>query len=235
MIIHFDFILWPMLIPMFLPLIYALMYKLDSLIEIGVITLSMLLIVISYWPLTLRFNSTSNIVTKFLLFILLPLFLLYIAFNVQNKLKNEKRVISFERFGIRRDGLKNSLLLGLLLIPLMLLFTYAAKYMIGGFYEANFSVGIVSFVESFTEEFFFRGVLFLFLISRTDLKIAYTTSLASFVLMHPQNFSNLFIISTILQGFLTLEICRRSKNIVGAWILHGTNRFFSIAIFPFLL
>lgn len=224
-----------MLIPMFLPLVYALRYKRESLIEIGLIILSMVLIVILYWPLTLGFDSTSNIVTKFLLFILLPLFLLYTACKIQNKLKNEKQEISFEQFGITRDGFGKSLRLGLLSIPLMLLVTYAARYMIDGILEVNFPVGVVSFIESFTEEFFFRGILFLFLISRTDLKIAYITSLASFVLMHPQNFNNPFIFSTIVQGFLTIEICRRSKNLVGAWVLHGTNRFFSIAVIPFIL
>jgi len=111
---------------------------------------------------------------------------------------------------------------------------FIAKYMIGGTLDGNFSLGVVSFAESFTEEFFFRGILFLFLMSKTNLKIAYVTSLASFVLMHPQNFANPFIISTIVQGFLTIEICRRSKNLVGAWVIHGTNRFFSIAIMPFL-
>ena len=116
----------------------------------------------------------------------------------------------------------------------MLIVTFLAKYMIGGILDANFSVGVVSFVESFTEEFFFRGILFIFLLSRTNLKIAYVTSLTSFVLMHPQNFTNPFIISTIVQGFLTIEICRRSKNLVGAWVLHGTNRFFSIVIIPIL-
>ena len=52
--------------------------------------------------------------------------------------------------------------------------------------------------------------------------------------MHPQhiqNYSNPFLISTIVQGFLTIEIARRSDNITGAWLLHGINRLFIIAIF----
>ncbi len=116
----------------------------------------------------------------------------------------------------------------------MLLVTYIAKYMIDGSFNPNFPLGVVSFVESFTEEFFFRGILFIFLMRKTNFKIAYITSLTSFILMHPQNFTNPFIISTMVQGFLTIEICRRSKNLVGAWVVHGTNRFFSIAIIPFL-
>ena len=70
---------------------------------------------------------------------------------------------------------------------------------------------------------------------KTNFKVAYITSLASFILLHPQNFFNPFIIITIIQGFITLEICRRSKNITGAWLVHGSNRFFSIALYPFII
>ena len=223
-----------MLIPMVLPLAYAVKYKRDSLIEIGVITFTMIFIVVAYWPLTVGLNSTSNIVTKFLLFVFVPLAFLYITWKIQNKQKKKKQECSFKQFGITEEGFEKSLKLGFLFLPIMLIVTFIAKYMIGGTLDSNFSLGVVSFAESFTEEFFFRGILFLFLMSRTNLKIAYVTSLASFVLMHPQNFTNPFIISTIVQGFLTIEICRRSKNLVGAWVLHGTNRFFSIAIMPFL-
>jgi len=223
-----------MLISMVLPLAYAVKYKRDSLIEIGVITFTMIFIVVAYWPLILGLNSTSNIVTKFLLFVFVPLVFLFITWKIRNKQKKKKQEYSFKQFGITEEGFEKSLKLGFLFLPIMLMVTFIAKYMIGGTLDGNFSLGVVSFAESFTEEFFFRGILFLFLMSRTNLKIAYVTSLASFVLMHPQNFTNPFIISTIVQGFLTIEICRRSKNLVGAWVLHGTNRFFSIVIIPFL-
>ena len=232
---HFDFLLWPMLIPMIIPIVYVIKYKRDSLIEIGVITFTMIFIVVAYWPLTLGFNSTSNIFTKFLLFVFLPLVSLYTAWKIQNKQKKKKQEHSFKKFGITEEGFEKSLKLGFLFLPIMLIVTFIAKYMAGVTLGGGFSLGVVSFVESFTEEFFFRGILFIFLLSRTNLKIAYITSFASFILMHPQNFSNPFIISTLVQGFLTIEICRRSKNLVGAWLLHGTNRFFSIVIIPFIL
>lgn len=220
---------------MVLPLAYAVKYKRDSLIEIGVITFTMIFIVVAYWPLICGFNSSAYIVTKFLLFVLIPLVVLYITWRIRNKTKKKKQEFSFKQFGITEEGFEKSLKLGFLFIPIMLLVTFIAKYMIGGSFNGDFSLGVVSFVESFTEEFFFRGILFIFLMSRTNLKIAYITSFASFILMHPQNFSNPFIISTIVQGFLTIEICRRSKNLVGPWVLHGTNRFFSIVILPFIL
>ena len=127
-----------MLIPMVLPLAYAVKYKRDSLIEIGVITFTMILIVIAYWPFTLGFNSTSNIVTKFILFVLLPLILLNITWKIQNKSKKKKQESSFEQFGIKEEGFEKSLYLGLLFLPLMLVVTFTSKYMIGGILEVNF-------------------------------------------------------------------------------------------------
>ena len=195
----------------------------------------MTFIVIAYWPLTLGFDSTANIVTKFLLFVFLPLIVLFVTWKLKNKSKKKKKDYSFKQFGITEKGFEKSLKLGFLFLPIMLTVTFLAKFMIGGALVSNYPLGVVSFVESFTEEFFFRGILFIFLLRKTNLKIAYVTSLASFVLIHPQNFTSPFIISTIVQGFLTIEICRRSKNLVGAWVLHGTNRFFSIVILPFLM
>lgn len=223
-----------MLIPMIVPILYGIKYKRESFLEISIITLFMIFIVIAYWPLTIELNSSANIIAKFLLFVLVPLLFLYLTFKIRNEQRKKKLDFQLDQFGISSIGIDKSLKLGFLFIPLMLLVTYIAKYMIGGSFNPNFPLGVVSFAESFTEEFFFRGILFIFLMRKTNFKIAYITSLASFILMHPQNFTNPFIISTIVQGFLTIEICRRSKNLVGAWVVHGTNRFFSIAIIPFL-
>jgi membrane protease YdiL (CAAX protease family) len=224
-----------MLIPMSIPLFYGIKYKRESLLEIIIIILVMIGIVIFYWPLTLGFDSSANIITKFLLFVLVPLFFLILSDKIRYKQKNEKLDFQFSQFGITSNGIEKSLKLGFLFLPLMLIITFIAKYMMGGVFNPNFPLGVVSFVESFTEEFFFRGILFLFLMSKTNLKIAYITSLGSFILMHPQNFTNPFIISTIVQGLVTLEICRRTSNLAGAWIVHGTNRFFSIFLYPLLM
>ena len=120
-------------------------------------------------------------------------------------------------------------------MPIMLAVTFVIQYVNGVFLDVDLLTGTISFFEAFTEEFFFRGILFIFLLNRTNLKIAYFTSLASFVLVHPQHFTTIFIIGTIVQGILTIEICRRSDNLIGAWLLHGINRFFIIALFSFLL
>lgn len=46
-----DLFLWPMLVPMILPLWYCAIHKKDVLVEIGAISLAMVLIVLLYWPL----------------------------------------------------------------------------------------------------------------------------------------------------------------------------------------
>jgi hypothetical protein len=61
------------------------------------------------------------------------------------------------------------------------------------------------------------------------------TSLASFIFIHPQNLTTLFIVGTIIQGIVTLEIARRSQNIFGSWMLHGSNRFFELVLLPLFI
>jgi membrane protease YdiL (CAAX protease family) len=221
-----------MLIPMIIPLLYTLLVKRESLKEIILISSSMIIIVIFYWPLSIGIESSSNILVKILLFVVIPLFTLYVNWILQNKSKKTIPYFPINQFGIKKEGLNKSLKLGILFTPLMLIITFIIKLIIGSIPDTNVILGVVSFVEAFTEEFFFRGILFLFLLPKTNVKIAYFTSMACFVLSHPQHFNNLFIISTIIQGFLTIEICRTSKNITGAWILHGANRFFSITVIP---
>ena len=192
--VNFDFFLWPMVIPMVLPLVYTAFFKKKYFFEIGIITFSMIFTVIAYWPLTTGFQATANIIPKSILFVISPFILLSIYWKCKKNKEDH-----FSLFGLTDKNLEKSFKLGLMFIPLMLFITFLAKIIMNSpIGDPNLEVGVVSLIESFTEEFFFRGVLFLLLISRTNIKIAYITSLASFVLMHPQNFTNPFIISTII-------------------------------------
>ena len=225
---EFNLFLWPIIMPMLIPLFYCAKYKRKYLADVATITLSMVIIVVLYWPLATSLGSIASIAVKILLFVILPIMCLLF-------LKRDKSPLNLKQYGIKKDGLKKSLWLCVLFLPIMLVVTFSIKYINGMASDTDILFGTVSFFESFTEEFFFRGILFIFLLGRTDIKIAYITSLASFVLMHPQHFTDIFIVSTIVQGTLTIEITRRSGNITGAWVLHGINRFFIIAVIPFLL
>lgn len=227
---EFDLFLWPMLIPMIIPLIYCVKYKRKALIEIGIITLSMVLIVVLYWPLL-----TSNLAliytylaVKVLLFVLLPLALFLV-------IKRDTSPLHGVLYGVTKQGLKKSFFWFIIFLPIMLVVAGLIQYFHGVTWSADPVAGAISFFEAFTEEFFFRGILFIFLLQKTNMKIAYVTSLASFILIHPQNLTTLFIVGTIIQGIVTLEIARRSQNIIGSWMLHGSNRFFELVLLPLIM
>ncbi len=219
-----------MVIPMIIPLIYCVKYKRKALTEIGIITSAMVLIVVLYWPLltsNLAFTHTYPAV-KLLLFVLLPLALFLV-------IKHDTSPLHGAFYGVTKQGIRKSLFWFLLFLPIMLVVSGLIQYFIGATWSADPVAGIISFFEAFTEEFFFRGILFIFLLQKTNMKIAYVTSLACFILVHPQNLTTLFIVGTIIQGIVTLEIARRSQNIIGSWMLHGSNRFFELAILPLFL
>jgi membrane protease YdiL (CAAX protease family) len=226
----FDFFLWPMLIPLILPLFYCFKYKKDTLLEVATITLALILIVIFYWPLLeSNFLSTQTYTAvKILLFIILPLLCLY---GVNRK----EGIVFLNQFGITFKGVKTSIYYCVLFLPIMLGVTALLAYFYGGIVHVDMIGGIISFFEAFTEEFLFRGILFIFLSTRTNIKVAYIASLASFILGHPQHFGSIYLLGTIVQGIVTIEICRRSDNIIGAWLLHGINRFFILVLLGFLI
>jgi membrane protease YdiL (CAAX protease family) len=89
------------------------------------------------------------------------------------------------------------------------------------------------FIEAFNEEFFFRGILLLYLLKITDIKIAYTTSVLAFILAHPQHFNSLWLVSTSLQAILLVAVSYKTKNIIGPWISHGLNRILPSLIISF--
>jgi len=224
-----NLFLWPMIIPMLIPVLYCIKFKRESLANIGSITGLMVVIVILYWPfLTTNFLGNYTYITvKFFLFVLLPIISLQI-------LKSKKTALDLNHYGIKKRGLKKSIWWFVLFLPIMLVAAIAVQLINGVKIDFDLSTATIMFFESFTEEFFFRGILFIFLLSKTNLQVAYITSLASFILIHPQYLTTIFIIGTMVQGILTIEICRRSDNLIGAWLLHGTNRFFTIAIIPLL-
>ncbi len=222
-----DLFLWPMALPLILPLFYCARYKKESFVEIGVISLVMVLIVFLYWPLITStiFSVYTYIVIKCLLFVVLPM----VTFVL---IQRSTIPLHLSRYGVKKQGVRTSLVWFILLLPMMLAATFIIHNINNGSWNVELVAGILSFFEAFTEEFFFRGILFAFLLQKTNVKIAYITSLTSFTLMHPQILTTLFIIGTLLQGILTLEITRRSQNILGAWLLHGSNRFFQLVLLP---
>jgi membrane protease YdiL (CAAX protease family) len=225
-----NLFLWPMLIPMLIPLFFCIKFKKETFFEIVAITLVMVLIMLLYWPLVTSdiFSTYTYVGVKIILFLILPLVMFIL-------IKRNTSPLHIAAYGIKKEGAKKSIVWFVLLLPMMLMTTGLIQYYQGVGWNADLIPGVISFFEAFTEEFFFRGILFIFLLQKSNMKIAYVTSLASFTLMHPQNLATIYIIGTIIQGILTLEIARRSKNILGAWMLHGSNRFFELVLLPLLM
>jgi membrane protease YdiL (CAAX protease family) len=223
-----TFFLWPMIVPIIIPLIFCYIWKKESLRDVLVIALCMLLIVAFYMFLikALDIPNIGYTISKFILFVFIPLGI----FTVYLKKDGFKDILA--RFGVHTKGMKMSLLLCLALIPLMLIATTIISPARGA--PAPWWFTTIMFFEAFTEEFFFRGIVFLYLWDNTNPWIAGFTSVASFTLLHPQYLGSIQILGPIVQGVLTVIIVWKSKNIVGAWILHGANRVFGLSVLRFL-
>lgn len=86
----------------------------------------------------------------------------------------------------------------------------------------------ITFVNSFLEEFFFRGFIFLNLYELGSKKLAYIFSSALFALYHIGIFRNWFnawlimlsIFGLVSVGFIFNFIDTKSKNFVNSWIVH---------------
>jgi membrane protease YdiL (CAAX protease family) len=217
-----------MIIPIFIPIIYCWRWKNEGLRPVLLVAFLMLLIVFLYMPIIWNLNIPyiGYAIGKFILFVFIPLGIFYWYLR-DGGVKGTLAV-----FGVRKEGMKKSLLLCLMLMPIMFIVT--AVFSSGAARSANPLFSTIMFVEAFTEEFFFRGILFLYLWDKTDIRVAYMTSILSFTLLHPQYFFTARMIPVIVQGILTAVIAHRSRNITGAWTLHGANRVFGLSILPFL-
>jgi len=148
----------------------------------------------------------------------------------------EKKYYSLPTYGVQRENLFKSVKLFLLCSLIIVPADIASFVFDSGFLLSPETplIGSITFLDTFNEEFFFRGILFIVLLNNWDLRIAYIMSVSCFVLAHPRYlpFSSGLIFVTIM-AVLASEICRRSKNITGAWLLHGTHNTLLYAVLPY--
>jgi membrane protease YdiL (CAAX protease family) len=91
----------------------------------------------------------------------------------------------------------------------------------------------ISFINSFLEEFFFRGFAFLALLKTTDKKVAYAFSATAFALYHVAIMIGWFslplmallILSLLFAGFLFNYIDEKKGSILPSWIVHISANF----------
>jgi membrane protease YdiL (CAAX protease family) len=208
----------PMMLAFLIPIAYSLNKKRRNLRTILLIALCGLGTVVFYsltsYLYTLPFMKLSGYsVGKFMLFVLLPAAtVFYIEGWDWRKILRE--------LGVHDKNLRKSVHYGLLAAAVTIVVTLAVMN------DATFDIvnHTILFFEAFNEEFFFRGFLFLYLMKKTSRDIAFATSTSAFVLAHPQHFTELFLISTIVQGLLLTWVADKTKNIIGPWVGHGLNR-----------
>jgi membrane protease YdiL (CAAX protease family) len=209
-----------MLLALVIPIVYCLKWKKTNLRKAVLILICCILIVILY-PITTYLGNILEpalgyFLGKFILFTLLPL--VTILYLERWKIKT-----TVLELGVKKEKLMISILLGLG----VLLITVVIALLIYGLGQAESPSAYwntIMFFDAFNEEFLFRGVLLLYLWKITDLKIAYATSVLVFILAHPQNFTSLYLTSTVAQGILLGIVTYKTKNLIGPWISHGLNR-----------
>ena len=209
----------PMLLALLIPIIYCLIWKDYILKKVGMIFICCLFITLFY-PITQILgnfigNALGYFLGKLILFTIIPL--ITIVF-----IEKWNIVDALVELGLRKRNLAKSIILGLIVFVITLIITLICCWGAKGDYTLIWNS--IMFFDAFNEEFLFRGVLLLYLWKITDIKVAYLTSILAFILAHPQHFSSLFLISTIIQGLMLAIISHKTENIIGPWISHGLNR-----------
>ncbi|MCK5023532.1 MAG: CPBP family intramembrane metalloprotease [Candidatus Aenigmarchaeota archaeon] len=220
----------PFLLVLILPLVYVLLRKKDQLKPIIAIIVCSIVTVILY-PLTTVLSQSSPLfgytIGKFIIFVFLPI--LTIFYLERSSLNSLKDILA--KIGVHKTNMKKSVAYGLIAACV----TIAITTVIIQTSQFDALHQTIMFFESFTEEFFFRGFLFLYLLSKIkSFKIAFTTSILAFIFAHPQHFISPFLISTAAQAILMTIVTHKTKNITGPWIGHGLNRVVPALIRSFL-
>lgn len=199
-----------------LPLMYSLMRKRIGLRAVLGMCACCVLVVLLY-PLVFFLSDIFGILGyaagKLGLFVFLPLVTL--VYLERRRLRGVLVGV-----GVRWRNAPRSLALG----GLAAVVTIAVTFLVTAAQPIDMFVSIVLFLEAFTEEFLFRGVLLIYLATKTDAWVAYVTSIVGFVLVHPQNFESWFLVSTVVQAILLAIVADRTQNLAGSWVAHGLNR-----------
>ena len=172
-------------------------------------------------------------IAKFVLFLMPGLILI--------KVRNYK----LSEFGIAKEGLRLSLLLGFGILILTTV-TSATTFLLNPATTPSnlwdftipsniILISIPLFFDAFNEEFLFRGVFFFFAYKNTkNIALSYIVSMLVAFAWHPE-FTLFRMVPVFVQGTLLCYLLYKSKNIHGAWISHGINRTTGSLVARFLM
>jgi membrane protease YdiL (CAAX protease family) len=208
-------------VALLVPVLYSAAWKRESLKKTAALWALSVVIVILYPVVTYAFDIGGDFgyfLAKLAFFVLLPtVILMYLE-------KWRARTV-LVNVGVRRKNLESSVAYGILASLVIIAVTVAIRLIMGSEAgDVNAGWSIAMFLDAFNEEFLFRGVFFLYLMTLIDWRVAAGTSVAAFVLAHSQYLNDPFIIATIVQAILLTWVAYRTRNIIGPWISHGLSR-----------
>lgn len=184
-----------------------------------------------------KMHYAPKAVLKIGTFISLPFLYAYFA----------SKPMKWEILKFKKESIKLSLLLGIVIYGLILL----AYFAIGPFFDfsnvtrvLNNTVGVnrgnflyisiyISFINSFIEEFFFRGFAFLTLKKHTTRRFAIIFSSIAFALYHVTLMAGLFdfslyvllLLALVGAGFFLNLLDEKSGTLYPSWLVHAFANF----------
>lgn len=180
-------------------------------------------------------NYVVKTITKVLLFTLIPW--IYIRFLKRSELKEGININKIDKGHLRMGIIFGAASFLIILVTYYLLGNYINLQDISGDLQSkskitpsNFIfVGLyITFGNSFLEEFFFRGFIFLNLYELKSRKVAYIYSSLLFGLYHIAIFKTWFsleliglaLIGLVSVGFIFDWLDTKSQNFINSWIVH---------------
>ncbi|MBW9155827.1 CPBP family intramembrane glutamic endopeptidase [Clostridium tagluense] len=170
------------------------------------------------------------------------LFFIFIPYAYSKFIKKQKRSKAINYKNIDKDHLKMGFLFGIMSFFIVLITYYLLRniidlHSISEKLQINSKITASSFIyvglyitfgNSFLEEYFFRGFIFLNLYELKSKKFAYIYSSLLFGLYHIAIFKTLFnsglvglaLIGLISIGFIFNWLDTKSKNFINSWIVH---------------
>lgn len=204
-----------------------------------ILSVLILSLMVSFVDVVIQPNYFIKIPVKVVAFLIIPM--LFFIIN-KDEFKNFKQLFIF-----RKKDLLKSILLGILVYCLILIGYFVTKEIIdysNVIVNLNDNMGItannfiyvslyISLMNSFLEEFFFRGFGFITLKKYTNIKFAYIFSSLLFAIYHigmlwySFNFSALILllVGLFLGGCIFSYLCEKNSNIYPSWLVHMFTNF----------
>lgn len=192
-------------------------------------------VLLYYIEQILQTNYFVKTVSKLLLFVVIPI--IYIKFLKKVSLKEALKFNKIDRHHLKLGFIFGMASFAIVLMAYFLLRNFIDLQSIAAEMQSKskitptnfmFVAAYVTFGNSFLEEFFFRGFIFLSLYELNNKKLAYIYSSLLFGLYHMAIFRNWFnpaliglaLLGLVSVGFIFDWLNTKSENFINSWLVH---------------